>query len=113
MVDPKVWQQVPHQQILETESLSDVGESSNGDGNTEIGEENQILVLVLVEWAGGDEVIDTATDSVLLSNTFTFKLTFVIVVSSNVGQDVHGPSNQLLSNKPSQTSDWGLLGELM
>lgn len=113
MVDPQVRQKIPDKQILEAKGLADKGERGDSESNAEIGEEDEVLVLVLVQWAGWDKVVDATANAVFLANTLALRLAIVVIVSGNVGQDVHGPSNQLLTDEMDQARDWCLLGQLI
>lgn len=50
VVDPEVWEDVPDQEVLEAEVLVDEEESGGGDGETDVTQDDELLVLLLVQW---------------------------------------------------------------
>lgn len=57
-------------------------------------------------------MVDTPEVSVLLALTTTLRLTFMVVVPSNIGEEIHGPSEKLLENKIGSGQDGGFLHQL-
>jgi hypothetical protein len=112
VVDPKVRKEVPDEEVLETEVLVDEVESSAGQGETEIRQEDQLLVLALVQRAGGVEVVDAAEKTVTLTLTLALSLLVVVGVTSDVGDDVQRPAEELLQDHVGSGSDGGLLHQL-
>ena len=112
VVDPEVRKKVPNEEVLEAELLVDEVESSAGKSKTDVGEEDQLLVLALIQRAGGVEVVDTAEPAVTLALTLTLGLLVVVDVTSNVGDEVQRPAEELLEDHVGGSSDRGLLHQL-
>ena len=112
VVDPEVRKEVPDEKVLETEVLVDEVESSTGQSETDVREEDQLLVLALVQRAGRVEVVDTTEPAVALALTLALGLLVVVDVASNVGDEVQRPAEELLENHVGSGSDGGLLHQL-
>lgn len=112
MVDPEVRDQVPNKEVLETVGLANKAEDGGSDANTEVTEEDQVLVLALVQRAAGKEVVDAAV-TVLAAGTLALSLLGVIVVPGDVVDQVHGPAEKLLGDHVASGVDRGLLEELV
>lgn len=113
VVDPQVRDDVPDEQVREAECLANPGESCEGDGDTKVAEQDEVLVFALIQRAGGDEVVDAATKAVLLALALAFGLALVVVVASNVADDVQRPSSKLLPDAVKKRSNGRLLGQLI
>lgn len=72
-----------------------------------------MLILLLVQGAGRVEVVDTAEEAVLLPLALALGLPLVVVVASDIGDEVHGPATELLHHRVDEGSDGGLLGQLI
>jgi hypothetical protein len=112
VVDPKVGKEVPDEEVLEAEVLVDEVESSAGQGETKIRQEDQLLVLALVQRAGGVEVVDTTEKTVTLTLTLALGLLVMVGVTGDVGDDVKRPAEELLQDHVGSGSDGGLLHQL-
>lgn len=112
MVDPEVWNDVPNQKVLEAVGAADKSEDRDSDGKAEIREKNQIFVLLLVQRAAWQEVVDAAV-AILLADTLALWLLLVVVVASHVSEKVHWPANELLADEHGGGVDWRLLEQLV
>ena len=112
VVDPEVGEDVPDEQVVEAVGLADDSESSDSKTDTEIREQDEVLVALLVQGAGGVEVVDTAKDAILLALALTLDLAVVVVVAGDVRDEVHGPSTELLDDGVEQGVDGGLFSQL-
>lgn len=112
MVHPEVRNEVPNQHVVEAKLLGEEVENSSSNQKAEVAQEDELLVLLLVKWAGRVEVVDTAEVAVLLANTLTLALLVVVVVAGNVGGEVHQPTSELLGDGVDSGGDGSLLGEL-
>lgn len=112
VVDPEVWDDVPHEQVREPVLVSDKSKDRGCDGKTEVGQEDQVLVLLLVKRTAGQEVVDAAI-AVLLADTLALRLLGVVVVASHVLKEVHWPSTKLLNQERNGSVDWSLLHQLV
>ena len=113
VVHPEVRDEVPDEQVGEAVVLANVPESSSDDGQTDIAGKDQVLVLLLVQGAGGVEVVDATEEAVLLALALALGLPLVEVVAGNVADEVQRPTGELLSNGVDERSDGGLLGQLI
>lgn len=112
MIDPKIWDEVPHQHVGETKLLDALVQQVAGDSKADVREDDELGVAVLVKWARGIEVVDTVKPSVCLALAPTLTLAFVVVVSRNIAQKVEDPSEKLLCNKVDGGHNRGLLTKL-
>lgn len=97
MVYPEVGKEVPDEHVCESVSLAKRDEDSDGNSKTEITQEDEFGVLGFVQRAYWVEVVDTREISVNLTFSTTLGLTLVVVVASDVGEQVHRPSKELLA----------------
>lgn len=82
------------------------------ESNTDVAKDNELRILLLVKRAARVEVVDTTAHAILLALTAPLTLTLVEVVTSDVGQKVIGPSDELLTKKHRKGINGSLLGEL-
>lgn len=113
MVHPQVGKEVPDEHVGEAVGSGEEDQGSDGDTNTEVAEENELGILALKQGAGGVEVVDTGEVAVLLSLAAALNLALVEVVAGSVGEDIHGPAEELLEDRVDQSGNWGLLGQLV
>lgn len=112
MVNPEVREEVPDEQVAPAELVTENYESRDSNGQTDIAQEDQLGIPGFVQWAGGVEMVNTAEPAVLLALSATLALAFVVVVSGNVGHQVVGPADELLSEEVDEGDDRRLLTEL-
>jgi len=113
VVDPEPGNDVPNEDSLETVDLANESKNGEGDGKTKITEENQLLVLALVKRAVGKEVGNTTTEAVEPARALALGLLMVVVVASDVEEEVHGPATNLLAEHVEGGVDGGLLEKLV
>lgn len=112
MVDPEVREEVPDEHVGETELLDEEVQGGHGQANTDVAEDNEVGVLVLVQRGTGVEVVNAAAEAVALALAAALALALVVVVAGDVGQQVVGPSDELLAEEQEEGVDRGLLGQL-
>jgi hypothetical protein len=112
VVNPKVGNEVPDGHVVEAKLLNEEVQSGTRQGDTNVAQDDELGVAVLVKRAAGIEVVDTATETVVLALATALLLTLVVVVASNVGHEVVGPADQLLENKHDQSEGGSLLSEV-
>ena len=112
VVHPQVRDTVPDEQVEPAELGADGVQEGTSEEETQVTQGNQLGVLGLVQGAGGVEVVDTAEPSVGLALAAALGLLGVVVVASNVGDQVHGPAEQLLEEQVGGSQDGGVLHEL-
>lgn len=97
VVYPEVGKKVPDEHVLESVGLAKSDEDSDGNSKTEITQEDEFGVLGFVQRARWVEVVDTREISVDLALSTTLRLTLVVVVTSDIGEEIHRPSKELLA----------------
>jgi len=113
VIDPKIGHEVPDQHIRPAKAVAKHIQNRANDGKAEVAKEDELLVFALVERAGWVEVVDTPEPAVLLAHALAFWLLFVLVVASNVRQEVLWPANKLLTNEKQDRADRRLLHQLV
>lgn len=112
VVHPEVGEKVPDSQVGPAKGRTEVVESRAGEKQTEIRDENVGGLLVVVERAAGDKVVDTAASTVVLALATALTLALVVVVASDVGEEVVGPADELLADEEGKGVGGSVLGEL-
>lgn len=84
MVNPDIWKTIPNEDVKSAKSLDSLVKKEHGDSDTEIGHENPLGVLGLIQGRVGVEMVHFSSKAVLLSNTTALGLTFMEVVTSDV-----------------------------
>lgn len=113
MIDPQIGGNIPNKQIRETIVLTHQEQDAAGDEKTQVAEQDQFGVFGLVQRTAGVEVVDTREESVLLTHPATLTLALMLIVASDVGQEIHGPATKLLGNQMVSSGNWGLLGKFV
>lgn len=96
VVHPEVRNSIPHKQVEPAISGADIVQNRTGDSETEVTEENELGILGLIQRARGVEVVDAGKVTVVLALATALGLVLVVVVTGDVGEEVHGPAEQLL-----------------
>jgi len=113
VVDPEVGDEVPDEHIDPAELVAEKVQDGTSNRNTEITEQDQLLVLPLIQRARWDEVVDTAAKTIVLANTLAFGLLLVLVMAGDVAENVCWPTDELLTDEMEERSDGGILSELV
>lgn len=113
VVDPQIWQAVPHKHVEPAKCLAKGEEDRSYDGKPQVAQHNKLSILCLVQRAAGVEVVDATQKTVLLAPASSLSLVFVVVVASDVGDDIHWPSSKLLSDKIEKSCNWCFLSQLV
>lgn len=93
MVDPEVRSEIPNSQVGPAEFATKQVQSTHSDGDTKVAEQDELLVLALVQRTGRVEVVDTVEQAVLLALALAFDLLLVVVVASNIGNQISRPTS--------------------
>ena len=112
VVDPEVGNKVPDKHVGEAIGLAEVGKTDGSDGNTNVAQDNELSIAVLVQRASGIEVVDTTAKTVMLALATPLTLALMVVVAGNVGHEVVGPANELLHDEHEESEDGSLLSQL-
>lgn len=113
VVHPEVRNSIPHKQVEPAISGADIVQNRTGDSETEVTEENELGILGLIQRARGVEVVDAGKVTVVLALATALGLVLVVVVTGNVGEEVHGPAEQLLQDNVGGGEERGLLKQLI
>ncbi len=113
VIDPEIWGKIPDKQIGETIILSKGVQNRASDKETDVTQKDQLRILCFVKRTPRVEMVDATSHAILLANSAAFTLDLVLVVTGNIGDQVHWPADELLSNQMDCCRDWSLLGELV
>lgn len=112
VVDPEVGEEVPDEHVGPAEGVAEVDEGGDGDGDADVGNNDPGSLTLVIEGRAGVEVVDTGEPAVLLALATALALLLVVVVAGDVGHEVVGPADELLTEKVDEGVDGGLLGQL-
>lgn len=112
VVDPEVRDAVPHKKVQPSIGGTDIVQKRAGEQKAEVTQDNQLGILGLVQGARGVKVVDTTTPAVLLALAATLGLLLVVIVASDVGDQVQQPAKQLLADHVGGSRNGSLLNEL-
>jgi hypothetical protein len=111
MVDPEIGNAIPDKHISPTESVTKVYKSRNSDPDTYITQYDKLGLLGLIYGASGVKVVYTSPQAVFLPLAATLTLAFMVVVTSDISEDIAGPTDELLYDQPKQGVSGGLLSQ--
>ena len=113
VVHPKVWNNIPNKYTGETIRLTDQGENTQGDEQTEIAEQNQVRILGFIQRAPGIEMVDTTSNSITFAFATAFTLRLMVVVTCDVEEQICRPPTKLLGNQIIRCGKRGFLGKFL
>lgn len=111
VVNPEIGNEVPNEHIGQSKFAAEEVQSSYGQSDTDVTDDNKVGLLVIEDRTAWVKVVDTTTKTVVLALAAALALTLVEVVAGDIGQDVVGPAEELLSNKHAEAEDGSLSGE--
>ena len=111
MIHPKIGNEVPYSQVGPAIVLADDEECTESKSESNITCKNELGIFSLIQGASRIEVIDSSSNTVLLSFTTTLLLALMEVMSRNVQGDVKNPAEQLLANEMDSGHYWSFLGK--
>ena len=97
VIDPKIRHKIPNCKVGPAVVAANQVQRCRSNGQSKIAEKDQVGVLGLVQWASRVKVVNATEESILLALATTLGLASVLIVSSNVTDEVHRPAAQLLS----------------
>lgn len=109
MVYPEIRNSIPHEKVQPAKVGSHIVQAAPSQEKTQVTQSDQLRVPRLVQWAAGIEMVDTTEITVLLALTSTLGLTLMVVVAGDIGNEVQGPTEQLLEEEGSGGQNWSLL----
>src|ERR1700744_4247053 len=92
--------------------MTDQEEDRAGDQQAQVREQDEVLVLLLVQWTLWVEMAH-ATISVLATHPFALRLLFVVVVACHVREKIGRPATNLLENEQTCCVDGRLFQQLV
>lgn len=113
VVDPQIWKTVPEEQVRPAEVRANLIQSCSGDQKTKVAQQDQFRVLRLIQRAAGVEMVHTSEQTILLALSTSLLLGLMLIVTSGVGEEVHGPAEKLLADDPARSGDWCLFSQLV
>ena len=113
MVDPQIWQEIPHEQIRHAVILSNPEEGAQGDKEPDIAKQDEFGVFCLIEGTRRVEVVDTSAKAVLFSFPAAFVLPLVEIMPANVGDQIGRPATNLLTDEVDGCGNGCLLGKFV
>lgn len=113
VIDPKIRDAVPDEQVEPAKVMTNGVQNGTNDQKTEIAQQDELGILGLVQRAVHVEVVDTSEPAILLPLATTFTLIFMLIMTSDIGDEIQGPTGKLLANQVQKTDDWRLLGQFV
>ena len=113
VVNPEIRNYVPNEQAVPSPVLVHPVKGTESDRNAEIAQEDEVLLLLFIQRAGRPEVVHTTKKSVDRSFALALRLSLVVVMASDIGEEVELPASKLLTDHVDKRSHWGLLGQLV
>jgi hypothetical protein len=98
VVNPEIWNEVPNEEVGPSELLDDDCEDADGDGNTNVAQNDELGILGLIQRRAWIEMVDASEVSVFLSLTTTLSLLLMVVMSGNIGSKIQPPPCKLLTD---------------
>lgn len=109
MVHPEIRNTIPDQQVLPPIVGTDKVQNRTHDKKAEITQGNELGVLGLVQRARGVEMVHTTEVTICLALSSALRLVLVVVVTGDVGKEIHGPSEELLQENGGGRENRGFL----
>ena len=112
MIDPQVWNPVPHEHVLPAISLPQNKQYGAYGGQAKVRPDNEVLILFLIDRAGRIEVVDTTSKSIVLALPFTLNLLRMNIMTGSIIDEIQWPPYKLLSDERQSSHDWRLFCKL-
>ena len=113
MIDPQIWQEIPHEQVRHAVISPDPEEGAHGDKEPNITEQDEFGIFCLIEGTRRVEVVDTIAKAVRFPFSAAFMLPLVEVMPANVGEQIGRPATDLLTNEVDGCGNGCLLGKFV
>jgi len=99
VVYPEVRDEVPDRHVGPAKSLTEIDEGGDGQSEAEVAQEDELGILAVIQRASGVEMVDATAQAVLLVLATALALALVEVVARDVGEEVVGPTHELLDDE--------------
>ena len=112
MVHPEVRNKVPDKHVGPAIGVSKVVQHRSDSEETQVTEQDEFSILGFIQGAARVEVVDTREPAVGLALATSLRLLLVVVVSRNVGKEIHRPSEELLKEEVGSSQDRSFLHQV-
>ena len=113
MINPQIWQDVPHEEVRKSKVLSYPIEDAGGDQEPDIAECDEFCIFRLKQRTRWVEVVDAIAEAILLPFSAPFALSLVEVMPGHIRDQVGGPATKLLVDKVEGSREGCLFGKLV
>lgn len=113
MINPQIWQDVPHKEVRKSKVLSHPVEDAGGDQEPNIAECDEFCIFRLIQRTRWVEVVDAIAEAILLPFSAPFALSLVAIMPGHIRDQVGRPATKLLVDKVEGSSEGCLFGELV
>jgi hypothetical protein len=113
VVNPQIWQNIPHKQVRRAVILSNPEEDAGGHEKARVAKCNELRVFGLIKRARRIKVVYTIAEAILLPLSATLDLSLVEVMTGHIGEQICRPATKLLTNEVESCGNGGLLGKLV
>lgn len=111
VINPEIGNEVPHKHVRPSKPLAQSKEDTANDEKTNIGQDDQFGIFLLIQRAGRVEVVDAPSHAVGLAFAPTLALPLMVVVSCHIADQISRPAAKLLVNQVQDCRDRCLLGQ--
>jgi len=113
VINPQIWQDIPHKEVRKSKVLSYPVEDAGGDQEPDIAECDEFCIFRLKQRTRWVEVVDTIAEAILLPFPAPFALFLVEIMPGHICDQVGGPATKLLVDKVEGSSEGCLFGKLV
>ena len=113
MINPQIWQDVPHKEVRKSKVLSNPVEDTGGDQEPDIAEDDEFCIFRLIQRTRWVEVVDAITEAILLPFSAPFALSLMTIMPGHIREQVGGPATKLLVEKVEGSSEGRLFSKLV
>lgn len=113
MINPQIWQDVPHKEIRKSKVLSNPVEDTGRDQEPDIAECDEFCVFRLIQRTRWVEVVDAISEAIFLPFSAPFALSLVEIMPGHIREQVGGPATKLLVKKVEGSGEGCLFSKLV
>ena len=113
MINPQIWQDVPHKEVRKSKVLSNPVEDTGGDQEPNIAEYDEFCIFRLIQRTRWVEVVDAIAEAILLPFSAPFALSLVGIMPGHIREQIGRPATKLLVEKVEGSSERCLFGKLV
>lgn len=112
MVHPEIRHTVPNEEIDPAKVRSNIIEHAAHEEESQVTQNDELSILGLIQRAVGVEVVDASEITIPLALSASLGVVFMVVVAGDIGEQVHGPAEELLQDQIGGSQKGGLLHQL-